>query len=371
MTNYADQFVALEGTYLLSHSVGRPPVTTSDALHRNFLLPWMAGDAEVWPSWLACIEEFRRAVARLLNTTAALVCPQVNLSSAVTKVLGALPRSSNRSKILLSEDDFPSMAYVLQQATHLGYQLAFIPRQENTLDLDVWRHYLTDDVAFTLVTHVHSNSSRLQPVSDIVQLARERSILSLLDIAQSVGAVPIDLTSINADFAVGSCVKWLCGGPGAGFLWVNADILQRCQPTDVGWFSHENPFEFDIHQFRYASDALRFWGGTPSVTPYAVAVNSIAVVSNIGVDTIRAHNQQLTQQIIDAVDPAAVISPLAPETRGGTLVLHFGEQQKDIVARLKHANVHFDNRATGMRLSPHIYNSMAEINAVIARLPTH
>ena len=368
MTNYAEQFVALEGIYLLSHSVGRPPVTAADAFNRNFIQPWMAGDAEVWPNWLACIEAFRQAVAQLLNTTAALVCPQVNLSSGVTKILGALPRPSNRSKILLSEDDFPSMAYVLQQAKNLGYQLKFIPRQENTLDLEVWRHYLTDDVAFTLVTHVHSNSGRQQPARDIIQLARERGVLSIFDIAQSVGVVPIDLAAINADFAVGSCVKWLCGGPGAGFLWVNADILQRCQPTDVGWFSHENPFEFDIHQFRYAPDALRFWGGTPSVAPYAVAVNSIEVISNIGVDTIRAHNQLLIQQIIDAVDPAAVRSPLAPETRGGTLVLHFGVKQGDIVARLKHADVHFDNRATGMRLSPHIYNNMAQINAVIASL---
>lgn len=371
MTNYAAQFVALEGIYLLSHSVGRPPVTAADALNRNFIQPWLAGDAEVWPNWLACIEAFRQAVAQLLNTTAALVCPQVNLSSGVTKILSALPRPSNRSKILLSEDDFPSMAYVLQQAKNLGYELKFIPRQENTLDLEVWRHHLTDDVAFTLVTHVHSNSGRLQPARDIIQLARERGVLSIFDIAQSVGAVPIDLAAINADFAVGSCVKWLCGGPGAGFLWVNADILQRCQPTDVGWFSHENPFEFDIHQFRYASDALRFWGGTPSVAPYAVAVNSIEVISDIGVDTIRAHYQLLTQQIIDAVDPAAVGSPLAPETRGGTLVLHFGDEQEDIVTRLKHAGVHFDNRATGMRLSPHIYNNMAEINAVIACLPAH
>jgi selenocysteine lyase/cysteine desulfurase len=126
----------------------------------------MAGDAEVWPNWLACIEAFRQAVAQLLNTTAALVCPQVNLSSGVTKILGALPRPSKRSKILLSEDDFPSMAYVLQQAKNLGYQLKFIPRQENTLDLEVWRHHLTDDVAFTLVTHVHSNSGRLQPARD-------------------------------------------------------------------------------------------------------------------------------------------------------------------------------------------------------------
>jgi len=369
MSDHAKKFIATEGIYLLSHSVGRPPNTAADALQSNFMQPWVEGDAEVWPAWLACIDQFREALARLFNTTAELVCPQTNLSSGVNKLIASLPMPTGRSTILLSEDDFPSIAFVLQQARHLGYQLKFIPRQENTLDMDVWRRYLTSDVAFALVTHVHSNSGRLQPARDIVHRARACGVVSILDIAQSAGVVPIDLAVIDPDFAVGSCVKWLCGGPGAGFLWVNKDTLERCQPTDVGWFSHEEPFEFDIHQFRYAPDALRFWGGTPSVAPYALAVNSIGIISEIGVDKIRVHNQRLIQQIIDVVDPATVISPAAPEARGGTLVLHVGEHQSQIVEQLRRANIHFDRRASGIRLSPHIYNDLAEINTLKALLP--
>jgi len=368
MTTYADQFAAFDGIYLLSHSVGRPPISAADAINRDFIAPWIEGQAGGWTSWLASIDRFRAAVAGLLNTATAAVCPQVNLSGAMTKVLGSLPRPERRSTLLLSEDDFPSMAFVMQQAQSLGYQLKFIPAEENTLDTDVWRRYLTDEVAFTLVTHVHSNSSRLHPAREIIHLARDRGVKTIFDIAQSVGAVPIDLEAIDPDFTVGSCVKWLCGGPGAGFLCVRADMIPRCQPTDVGWFSHEDPFEFDIHHFRYAPDALRFWGGTPSVAPYALAANSIGLINDIGVDVIRAHNQQLIQHMIDAVDPVTIRSPLEPATRGGTLVLHFGEQHKHITGRLERANVHFDSRATGIRLSPHLYNDMLEINTVIERL---
>ena len=365
MSGYADAYVAGDGIYLLNHSVGRPPISAADTLQQSFMRPWLDGKADVWPSWLQCIDKFRGLMAQLLNTSSALVCPQVNLSSATAKILFSLPKPEARSTILLSEDDFPSMAFVLGKTALLGYQLKFIPGQEDTLDIDVWRRYLTDDVAFAVVTHVHSNTGRLQPAREIMHLARERGVLSIFDIAQSVGVVPVDLLSINPDFAVGSCVKWLCGGPGAGFLWAHAEIIDRCQPLDVGWFSHENPFEFDIHQFRYAPDALRFWGGTPSVAPYAIAANSLELIHRIGVETVRKHNQLLIQQLIDALEPGVVRSPLQQQSRGGTLVLNFGRHQAQVIDKLNAINVHFDSRATGMRLSPHIYNDLTEINTVI------
>jgi len=190
-----------------------------------------------------------------------------------------------------------------------------------------------------------------------------------VDIAQSVGVVPIDLAAWNAGFVIGSCVKWLCGGPGAGFLWVSPERLAACEPTDVGWFSHENPFEFDMHNFRYAADALRFWGGTPSVQPFVTAANSIRLMHKIGIEKIRAHNLNLTQQIIDAVDANNVVTPANPEKRGGTMVLHYPAKQQDaLCSRLDQAQVGFDVRPTGIRMSPHIYNDTEQIQAVIELL---
>ena len=358
-------FVPSQGIYLLNHSVGRPPVTTRDAWVESFLEPWENAGENVWPRWLETIDNFRNALGALLNGRAEDFCPQVNLSSALTKIITSLKPADSRRTILYTEQDFPSIGFVLQQAVKQGYKLKAIPGHLDTLDPKVWSEHLSGDVGMVLVTHVQSNTGRQVPVTDICAQAQDREIISVIDIAQSVGVAPIALPAWNADFIIGSCVKWLCGGPGAGFLWVAPHRLPTCEPTDVGWFSHENPFEFDMHNFRYAKDALRFWGGTPSVTPYAIATNSIRLIHQIGVETIRAHNLSLTKQIMEAVDATCVITPTQPEQRGGTVVLHYPGNQLDAVcSRLQQARVDFDVRSTGIRMSPHIYNDQSEIEAV-------
>lgn len=367
--NYKESFVSAQGIYLLNHSVGRPPVNTREAWIDSFIDPWEQGGEEVWPRWLESIDHFRAALAGLLNSDVASVCPQANLSSALTKVLQSFRLPEKKRVLLYTEQDFPSIAFVLQQAARNGFVLRHIPADADTLDPIVWSDYLTPDVGLVLVTHVHSNTGRQVPVAGISAMARERGVLSVVDIAQSVGVVPIDLKNWQADFVIGSCVKWLCGGPGAGFLWVAPERVGECEPVDVGWFSHESPFEFDMHNFRYAADALRFWGGTPSVQPYVTAANSIRLLNRIGLATIRAHNLALTQLIIDAVDSNTLVTPLQPQCRGGTVVLNYGaDKQKPVCARLREAGVLFDERPTGIRLSPHIYNDAEEIAVVLSLL---
>ncbi len=367
--NHQTSFVPAKGIYLLNHSVGRPPVTTRQAYIDGFLDPWENAGEDVWPRWIEAIDGFRSALACLLNGDAGSFCPQVNLSSALTKILPGLALPRNKRTILYTEHDFPSIAFVLQQAQKNGYKIQALPSDADTLNPDTWDSYLTADVGLALITHVHSNTGLRVPVTAICALAAEREIVTVVDIAQSVGVVPIDLKTWGADFVIGSCVKWLCGGPGAGFLWVRPDRLSECQPTDVGWFSHEDPFEFDMHNFRYAKDALRFWGGTPSVQPYVTAANSIELLHGIGIDTLRQHNLDLTQLLIDAVDSDKLVTPSKASQRGGTVVLQFPETYREPLAiRLREAGVSFDVRPTGIRLSPHIYNSVEEINQVIELL---
>jgi kynureninase len=366
---HASKFTPIaQGIYLLSHSVGRPPVDAVARINEDFFALWQEQAEGVWPQWLEKVDGFRKAIAGLLNANREDFCPQVNLSSALTKLLPVLPRQPGRDVIVYNEQDFPSMGFVLYQAQAQGFELRCIPAGRDPLDMQTWAEYLDADCCCVLVTHVHSNTGARVPVAKICQLARKQGIISIVDIAQSVGVVPIDLTAWNADFALGSCVKWLCGGPGAGFLWANPEIISHCHPVDVGWFSHENPFEFDIHNFRYAESVLRFWGGTPSVIPYVVATNSIGLIASIGVDTICAHNQALNQRVLNTIPAGAALTPSTADQRGGTLVLNFGERQTDVVKSLSAAGVHFDARPTGLRMSSHIYNSDSEIDTVIACL---
>ena len=253
-------------------------------------------------------------------------------------------------------------------AGRAGFRLRCIPDTADFGSLECWESTLDDDCCLALVTHVHSNTSRQVPVADICRLAREREVMTVVDVAQSAGIVPVDTLAWDADFIVGSCVKFLCGGPGAGFLWVSDRVLHECRPTDVGWFSHADPFEFDIHEFRYAESALRFWGGTPAVLPYSVAANSLETMLDIGIKRIRAHSVELTQTLVNSVPRKCLFTPARPASRGGTVVLDFGEQQSAAAQALTEAGVHFDVRRTGMRLSPHVYTSREEIETVISCL---
>jgi len=360
-------FVEPQGIYLLNHSVGRMPASTRDYVEQYFFSVWQHGSPDAWSGWMGALEKFKNALAVLFNGKATEFCPQLNISSAVSKTLAALPARESKKTILIAEEDFPSVGFSIQQATRLGYQIRFLRSNMDLQDPQTWSDALTADVHTTLVTHVHFNSSRLIPVAEITQICRERGITSIVDIAQSAGIVPIDLQQWQADIVVGSCVKWLCGGPGAGYIWIDADVVSQLQPIDVGWFSHSNPFEFDIHHFEYAEDSSRFWGGTPSVLPYVVATNSIQLIDSIGIENVRTHNQKLTQSIIDNVDPTFVVTPQLADQRGGTLVIKFPNQDK-IERVLKEACVHFDARSRGIRLSPHIYNTDPEIAQVIVSL---
>jgi selenocysteine lyase/cysteine desulfurase len=169
--------------------------------------------------------------------------------------------------------------------------------------------------------------------------------------------VPIDVQEWQADFVAGSSIKWLCGGPGAGFMWVNDRVLEQVRPLDVGWFSHENPFEFDISHFRYAPNARRYWGGTPSVLPCMVARTGIEQIRAIGVETIQAHNQRLTGLLVELAGNKGwpLLTPADPEHRGGTVCIGF-EQAPEVVATLAAAGIEVDFRPSfGVRFSPHIY----------------
>lgn len=355
---FADLFDRPSGSYLLSHSVGLPLRSARDELGRDYFDVWRADPESAWPTWLGIIDEFRAALGGLLGGEAGSFCPQANVSSGFTKVLQAIRPDGLRPVVLLTEDAFPSLGYVCE---HAGYEVRYIPSSADVLDPDVWNEWLCRDVDVVLITHVHSNTGELIPVADVAACARQHDVISVVDVAQSVGVIPIDVEKWAADFIIGSCVKWLCGGPGAGWMWVNPIVFDRCAPTDVGWFSHADPFEFDIHQFRYADDALRFWGGTPSVLPFAVARRSIEALVEIGVDRIRRHNVELADRLIEQCG-ALVVSPSVVAQRSGTVVVDAGSRTDEVIAALAAAQVRVDARSTGLRISPHIYNSVADVD---------
>ena len=357
---FVDRFVDHEGSYLLSHSIGLP-VRGSRDVATEYFDTWEHHTADAWPRWLDGIGGFRGALASLLGTHARAICPQSNVSSGLTKVLGSLRHGFDRPTVLISDDAFPSLGFVCARS---GYDVRYIPNDVDIADPSVWGDHL-DGVDVAVVTHVHSNTGECVPAREIIAAARAAGVISVVDVAQSVGVIPIDLSEWGADVVVGSCVKWLSGGPGAGWLWVADTLIDRCKPTDVGWFSHEAPFEFDIHDYRDAPDALRFWGGSPTVLPFLVAAHSIDAIDAIGVDTIREHNLALTDHLVSVLGDR-VTSPHERERRSGTVIV---SADAGVVDELASSGIGVDHRVDGIRVSPHVHTTLGDLDALIRLLP--
>ena len=363
---YKADFNLNESCYFLSHSVGRPLKSSKASLEKSFFSHWEK--SEPWDGWLEIVHDFRRALSRLFNVPMEEFCPQTNLSSAVVKLVMSLDVLKKPGAIvLLSEIDFPSMGFAIQHALPDTCKIKYIPKHLDITDPNVWNEYLKKDISLAFVTHAYSNTGQLAPLAKVVRLANDKNILTLIDVAQSAGIVDVDLSLLKPSFMVGSSVKWLCGGPGAAFLWVNSENLDECSPLDVGWFSHESPFEFNIHDFRFHQSSLRFWGGTPSVIPYALAAESISYMANIGSVTLREHNQALIDRIVIEVGDE-FLSPRLLEKRSGTIVLGFGDRLEKIMQVLKKKNIMADVREQGIRVSPHIYNELADMEQLISAI---
>jgi kynureninase len=204
------------GPYLATHSVGCLSNAALDALQATYLEPWKRR-GEAWEHWLRGIDDFRESLALLLGGSSRDFCPQANLSAGLSALLGALPAPPpERNVWIAAEDSFPSLGFVLQRAQALGYRLRLIPRAEDLGQLQTWTGALTPEVCGVLATHVFSNTGIVAPVAQIARHCRSANVLSVIDAAQSVGILPLSVGELDADVLLGSCVKWLCGGPGAG-----------------------------------------------------------------------------------------------------------------------------------------------------------
>ncbi|MEJ7709358.1 MAG: aminotransferase class V-fold PLP-dependent enzyme [Pyrinomonadaceae bacterium] len=209
-------------------------------------------------------------------------------------------------------------------------------------------------------------SSSLQDARAITKRAHEVGAIVVLDTYQSAGTVPLSVKELDVDFATGGSVKWLCGGPGAGYLYVHPRWHNVLEPKLTGWMAHEEPFSFEPSPIRYASGIARFLHGSPSVPALYAAQSGYEIINEVGVEAIRAKNSRQTSLLIDIVEESgfAVTSPRDPAQRGGTITVaapHASAVTRQLIAQ----EILVDYRpGAGIRISPHFYTKDEELEIV-------
>src|SRR2546423_1143317 len=236
---------------------------------------------------------------------------------------------------------------------------------------EAWEHHTSEDAsALVVLSHVSFRSSYKLEVEPIVAKARQRGALVLLDVYQSAGAVELKAGEWGVDFLIGGTIKWLCGGPACGYLYVRPDLQKDLKPRLTGWVAHADPFAFAPAPMRYDESVRRFAQGTPSIPALYSALPGLQIVEEVGVKTIRSESVRRTELMIDfALEHGwKVNSPRDADQRGGSVMIYV-EDGPEMVKRLAERKVFVDCRpGVGLRMSPHFFNTDEEVREAIGLL---
>jgi len=268
-------------------------------------------------------------------------------------------------------EDFPSVLYLYEGLARHGVEIVRVPSAANheMREEDIVAA-LDERVAVLAISHVLFRSSQILDLATLVERAHEVGALVLIDAYQAIGTVPVDVRALGVDLLAGGSVKWLCGGPGASFLYCSPKAAPKLRPKTTGWLGHEQPFAFDTGPMRWDAGARRFWTGTPSIPAIVAGRVGFETVAEIGVPKIRAKSMRQTERLVAWADEygMTVGTPRDPARRGGSVVLdvpHAGEVCEKLLA----ADVLLDFRpGVGLRLGPHFYTRDDEVDLVMKRV---
>jgi kynureninase len=354
LLDYRDRFPILEHTtYLINHSLGAMPAAAEQRMI-EYARTWAERGIRAWgEGWWTMPLTVGDQIGRIVGAPAGTVCMHQNVSVAEAIVVSCF-QGSERNRIVFEAANFPSVRYVYQAQRHLEVVACETP-EELLASID-------ERTLLVPVQHVLFKSGDIQDVESIVEHAHGVGALVVLDAYQSAGTVPLDVSALDVDFAVGGSVKWLCGGPGAGWLYVRPDLIDSLEPAATGWQAHARPFAFEP-ELEYADGIARFLTGTPNVPALYAATAGYDLIEEIGVDRIRANSLRQTDLLISEAEARGfeIRSPRAPDRRGGTVTVHVDDFEA-VHRELSERQVLCDFRPdAGIRLGPHYYNTDQDV----------
>lgn len=366
--------ILAETTYLVTHSLGAMPQAVYGKL-QAFADQWATRGVRAWAEgWWDAPVNVGTQVGKLLNAPPGSVVMHQNVSMIQAIIASALDFSGKRNKVVYTEQEFPSVMYAWEALTKLGARIECV-KGESALGVSNERLLAAIDETTKIVpiSHVCFRTSFLQDAAAVCKRAREVGALVLLDCYQSLGTVPVDVQALGVDMVCGGSVKWLCGGPGAAYLYVRPGLMQELEPRITGWAAHESPFAFETGAQHYADGPRRLLNGTPAVAALLAATAGYETVLEVGVETIRKHSIALTERL--RLDLAArgfdSPSPKNPAERGGTLTvaLKSDESGPAFVKALAERKILVDYRpGGGLRVSPHFYTRADELTRFASEL---
>jgi len=362
------------GIHLVSHSLGPMPREARGSMAR-YLDRWEGYARE--NAWKAEWWELSRTVGdrieRLLGAPSGTVQIQPNASVALQVAASCLDFSSGaRRKIVTTALEFPTTEYIWREQERAGARFEIVPTDDGIeTPMDRLIEAIDEETALVSISHASYRSSFLLDPRPVVERAHSVGALVLLDVYQTAGVLPLDLAAWEVDFAVGGTIKWLCGGPACGYLYVRQERIETLAPRLTGWIAHEKPFDFASGRIRFASGVRRFAQGTPAIASLYSCLPGIEILLEVGPDVIAQESRRRTQRLVEEARARGWVlrSPADPARRGGTVMLGANDPER-LEAELSSRGVAVDWRPGIIRVSPHFFNTDEEVEQALEILST-
>jgi kynureninase len=372
LERWRDEFPILARTvYMISNSLGAMPRRTAQDL-AEYADTWGTRGVRGWEDrWWEMPIEVGDKIARVIGAPKGSVSMHENVTTAHMVALSCVRPSSSRRGLVCSEMDFPSMIYLYRAQQAAGFTPRVVPAERDlTVRTDRMLDAIDESTAVVAFSHVLFRTSYIMDAAAIIARAHEAGAMVILDTYQSAGIIPVNVTALGADFTVGGCLKWLCGGPGNAFLYTRPDLLKTLAPSFTGWVSHRTPFAFETGPVHPRDDAMHMMNGTPAIPAYYAALAGLDIINEVGVDRIRAKSQRLTARLLALADEHGFTSASSrdPARLAGTVAVNVPDAL--LVSRtLKAREFIVDYRPpVGVRISPHFYNTEEEVDRIMTEI---
>jgi kynureninase len=364
LLEYRKQFPALEEcVHFISHSLGCVPAQAANDL-AEFAEMWRKKSITAWSDWLPECDRAAARIEKLISAPQGSVIMQTNVSTVMSILASCFDYIAPKNKVVYEAQMFPTVSYVWQAEKRRGAECVVVPAKDGLMDADAICAAIDENTLLVPLQHVVFATGQIQDVKKICARAKEVGAHVILDCYQSIGTVPIDIIDLGVSFACGGSVKYLCGGPGAAWLYVRKDLTERFSPRVTGWFGNEAPFAFTMPEQSYAETVWRYMGGTPAVAALYQSRAGQSIIGEIGVRKIREKSLVMTQNCIDWIDELGMTlnSPRSEQMRGGSVVFDF-VGSADVCRELNRRKFFCDHRPNaGIRMAPHFYTKPEEID---------
>ncbi len=376
LLKWRDEFPILSRTtYMISNSLGAMPRGVYDRM-REYADTWAERGVRAWEEgWWEMAVRVGDRIGALIGAAPGDISLHQNVTLTQAVIASCFDFGSRslgtRNKVVMVDMEFPSILYFYQEQQSHGARVEIVRSEDGIrIPLEKLLAAIDEQTLLVPISYVLFRSSCIMDARAIIERAHRVGAHVVLDVFQAAGTVPVNVRELRADFAVGGVLKWLCGGPGVGYLYVRPDLRAKLKPTLTGWLAHKRPFEFEVGPIDRREDSFRFLNGTPHIPALYACQPGLEIIGKVGVERIREKSVRQTARIIEGARARGwrVHTPLEPAERAGTVSVncpHAREVTRKLIAR----DVLVDYRPqAGIRLSPHFYNRDEEIDSALAQI---